>query len=174
MIVIVVVLAAALIMMAVEAAAPGRTWPRVSGWWARALALNGVQILSVLVVGKAFDAWLAPRRPWSADGMGVAGGALLGYFVITFFYYWWHRWRHESSFLWRTFHQVHHSPQRIEIITSFYKHPAEIVINGLLSSAIVYGLVGLAPEAAAGSVALSGLGELVYHWNISTPHWLGY
>jgi sterol desaturase/sphingolipid hydroxylase (fatty acid hydroxylase superfamily) len=69
---------------------------------------------------------------------------------------------------------VHHSPQRIEIITSFYKHPLEIVANGLLSSTVVYWLVGLGAEAAAGAVALTGLAELVYHWNVRTPHWLGY
>ena len=44
----------------------------------------------------------------------------------------------------------------------------------ILSSAIVYLGVGLGPEAAAGAVALSGLAELVYHWNVRTPYWLGY
>ena len=47
------------------------------------------------------------------------------------------------------FHQVHHSPQRIEIITSFYKHPFEILANSVLSSAILYLLVGVGPEAGA-------------------------
>jgi sterol desaturase/sphingolipid hydroxylase (fatty acid hydroxylase superfamily) len=168
------VLAAAVVMMAVEAAAPGRRWPQVSGWWVRALLLNGFQVATVLVAGRAWDAWMAPRRPWSADGLGTVGGALLGYVVITFVYYWWHRFRHESRFLWRVFHQVHHSPQRIEVITSFYKHPVEILFNGLLSSAIVYLLLGLGPAAGAGAVALTGLAELVYHWNVRTPYWLGF
>jgi sterol desaturase/sphingolipid hydroxylase (fatty acid hydroxylase superfamily) len=94
--------------------------------------------------------------------------------VITFVYYWWHRVRHHSPLLWRVVHQVHHSPQRIEIITSFYKHPVEIVVNGVLSSAILYLGLGLSPGSAAGAVALSGLGELVYHWNVATPYWLGF
>ena len=34
------------------------------------------------------------------------------------------------NFLWLAFHQVHHSPSRIETITSFYKHPTEIVVTG--------------------------------------------
>jgi sterol desaturase/sphingolipid hydroxylase (fatty acid hydroxylase superfamily) len=70
---------------------------------------------------------MADLRPWSVDGLGTTGGAILGYFVITFVYYWWHRWRHEVPFLWRWLHQVHHSPARIEIITSFYKHPLEML-----------------------------------------------
>jgi sterol desaturase/sphingolipid hydroxylase (fatty acid hydroxylase superfamily) len=114
------------------------------------------------------------HRPWSADGLGVVGGAVLGYLVITFIYYWWHRWRHEVAFLWRWIHQVHHSPQRIEIITSFYKHPLEIAVNGVLSSAIVYLLVGIGPEAAGLAVLATGLAEFFYHWNVSTPYWLGF
>jgi len=46
----------------------------------------------------------------------------------------WHRARHESDFLWRWLHQVHHSPVRIEIMTTFYKHPVEQLVNGVLSS----------------------------------------
>jgi hypothetical protein len=28
---------------------------------------------------------------------------------------------------WLIFHQLHHSPSRIEAVTSFYKHPIEIL-----------------------------------------------
>lgn len=161
-------------MMAVERIRPARNWPAVSGWWGRALLLNVFQVAAVYLAGVAWDPWLSVHRPWSAAFLGPVWGGLVGYSAITFVYYWWHRWRHEVPFLWRWFHQVHHSPQRIEIITSFYKHPLELVANGLLSSLIVYALVGLEPAAAANAVLLSGLAELVYHWNVSTPHWLGY
>jgi sterol desaturase/sphingolipid hydroxylase (fatty acid hydroxylase superfamily) len=161
-------------MMLIEAARPGRMWPKVPGWWSRALLLNGVQAAAVFAAGVAWDPWLAAHRPWSADPLGPVGGALAGYLAVTFVYYWWHRWRHEVGLLWRWLHQVHHSPQRIEIVTSFYKHPLEIILNSVLSSAIVYGVVGLGPEAAAGAILLTGLAELFYHWNVSTPHWVGY
>ena len=35
-------------------------------------------------------------------------------------------------------------------------------------------MLGLGTEAAAGVVVLSGIAELVYHWNVATPPWLGY
>jgi sterol desaturase/sphingolipid hydroxylase (fatty acid hydroxylase superfamily) len=161
-------------MMLVEMRQPGRAWPQVSGWWVRALLLNGVQGVMVLLAGVVWDPWLARHRLWSATEFGVTNGAILGYLVITFIYYWWHRWRHEVSFLWRWFHQVHHSPQRIEIVTSFYKHPLEIFANSILSSVIVYLGVGLEPAAAAEAVLLSGLAELFYHWNVRTPYWVGF
>ena len=170
----VIVVSVALIMIAVELAHPGRSWPRVAGWWLRVVLLNAAQVGVVFLAGWLWDDWMRQHRPWSADGLGVVGGALVGYFVITFIYYWWHRWRHESDVLWRWLHQVHHSPQRIEVVTSFYKHPFELVANGLLSSAILYLLVGVGPEAASGAVLLTGLAELFYHWNVPTPYWLGY
>jgi sterol desaturase/sphingolipid hydroxylase (fatty acid hydroxylase superfamily) len=168
------VLAAAVVMILVELARPGRRWPRVAGWWARAALLNAVQVSMVFLAGSVWNGWMERHRLWSANSLGVVGGALVGYLVITFIYYWWHRWRHSSPLLWRWVHQIHHSPQRIEIITSFYKHPVELVVNSLLSSAILYLVVGVGREAASLAVLLTGLAELFYHWNVSTPHWLGY
>jgi|SRR5581483_1614522 len=169
-----VVLGTGIVMMMGEIARPGRIWPQVAGWWTRAALLNGLQGVMVLIAGLTWDRWLMEHRLWSADTLGVTGGALVGYLAITFVYYWWHRWRHEVSFLWRWFHQVHHSPQRIEVITSFYKHPFELLANSILSSAILYLLVGVSPAVAARAVLISGLAELFYHWNVRTPYWLGY
>ncbi|MCH8828177.1 MAG: sterol desaturase family protein [Planctomycetes bacterium] len=161
-------------MIACEATRSGRQWPRVANWWTRAFLLNGVQVGIVYAAGLSWDKWMSEYRPWNADGLGVVGGTVVGYLAITFLYYWWHRWRHQSALLWRLFHQVHHSPQRIEIITSFYKHPFEILANGLLSSTILYFLVGVSPEVAAYTVLITGLAELFYHWNVPTPYWLGF
>lgn len=169
-----VVLVLALLMIAVERLRPGRTLPSVRTWWARAIALNAVQIGMVFIAGATWDGWMLRHRPWSASGLGLWGGAVTGYLVITFVYYWWHRARHASDFLWRWLHQLHHSPQRLEVITSFYKHPLELVANGLLSSAIVYWLVGLDIEAATLAVTLTGVAELFYHWNVRTPYWVGF
>lgn len=161
-------------MIVVERIRPGREFPTVRGWWLRAIAMNVVQMGIVFLAGISWDGFLVRHRPWSADGLGLAGGAIVGYLVTTFVYYWWHRARHESDLLWRWLHQFHHSPARIEIITSFYKHPFELVTNGILSSLIVYWLVGLDVKAATLAITLSGIAELFYHWNVKTPHWIGY
>jgi len=94
----VIVLVAAMAMMVVEGLHAGRKWPRVQGWWLRALLLNGVQVGAVWIAGVAWNGWMLRHRPWSADALGVNGGAIVGYAVITFFYYWWHRWRHQAIF----------------------------------------------------------------------------
>lgn len=174
MLVPLIVLAVAAVMISVEVTRPGRSWPKVAGWWTRAILLNLCQVGTVYLAGVLWDGWMLRHRLWSAEGLGVTGGAIAGYLVITFVYYWWHLWRHKFGFLWRWFHQVHHSPQRIEIITSFYKHPFELLVNGILSSSILYLLVGVGPQAASYAVLMTGLAELFYHWNVRTPHWLGF
>ena len=174
MVIALVVLLVAIVMIVFEVRSPGRKWGKVQGWWLRAALLNGFQVLVVYLAGISWDGWMQQHRPFSADGLGPVLGGVIGYVAITFIYYWWHRWRHAFPVLWRGFHQVHHSPSRIEIITTFYKHPVEILVNGLLSSAILYWMVGLGTEAAMGGVLLSGLAELFYHWNVRTPYLVGF
>jgi len=108
-----------------------------------------------------------------SDHVGPALGGLIAYFIATFIFYWWHRARHESDVLWRLFHQIHHSPQRLEVITSFYKHPIEMTVNSLIGSALVYALLGLTPEAGAVYTLCTALGEFFYHTNVTTPRWVG-
>ena len=169
-----IVVAVAIVMIICEVRRPGRSFPQVSGWWLRAVLLNGLQAGVVIAAGILWEPWMQANRVVDASGMGVTLGAAFGYVVVTFIYYWWHRARHEVPFLWRWIHQIHHSPQRLEIITSFYKHPIEVGLNGLLSSAVFYLLCGLSVEAATYADLLTGLAELFYHWNVRTPYWVGY
>jgi sterol desaturase/sphingolipid hydroxylase (fatty acid hydroxylase superfamily) len=173
MIVCTIVIIVGALMMLFERVQPGRRWRRVRGWWLRAGVMSCVQVALVLTTGWFWNEWLDGRRLLSIDSWGAVVGVVSGYLCLTFVYYWWHRWRHEVGWLWRL-HQMHHSAQRIEVLTSFYKHPLEIFTDCLLTSTILFALLGLGANGATVAVSLSGLGELFYHWNYKTPHWLGY
>lgn len=165
---------AGLVMLALECVFPRRRWPARALWWLRAALALAVQAGIVLLGAVTWDRVLPGFAPWRLDGLGVVAGAVAGYVVITFIYYWWHRVRHSSDTLWRVFHQLHHSPARLELAATFYKHPLEILANGLLSSAILALLVGATPEQTALAITLTGVAELFYHWNVKTPYWLGF
>jgi sterol desaturase/sphingolipid hydroxylase (fatty acid hydroxylase superfamily) len=169
------ILAVAAGCMALERIVPGWRLPSVRGWPLRVVLVNLVQLGVVTLAGVTWEVWLAS---WSifhlSRHMSPVLGALSAYFIATFVFYWWHRWRHEVTFLWLGFHQIHHSPQRIELITSFYKHPGEMIFNSLVGSALVYTLLGLSLEAGAIYTACTALGEFFYHTNVRTPRWIGY
>ncbi|MCB1633387.1 MAG: sterol desaturase family protein [Xanthomonadales bacterium] len=171
---VLIVVIAALAMCGVEQLRPAVRQPRVPGWVLRLTALNAAQVGVVYLGALTWDQWLPHWHVWDNSDLHPAIGLALGYLTITFVYYWWHRARHESPLLWRWLHQVHHSPVRLECLMSFYKHPLEILLNGLLSSTVLHVLLGLSPSTVAMVVTLTGVAELFYHWNVRTPHWLGY
>ena len=160
---------------ALERAVPGWKLPKVRTWPLRVLLVNAVQLGVVLLAGVSWERWARGRSLLHvSEHVGPLAGGLLAYFVATFVFYWWHRWRHESDFLWLHFHQIHHSPRRLEVITSFYKHPLEMVVNSIVGSLLVYCLLGLSVEAGAVYTACTALGEFFYHTNVRTPRWVGY
>ncbi len=163
-----------LAFVAIERLVPARQLPGVAGWCWRATLFNGLQLGMVVLGGLTWERWLRGTSLLELSTLPGWAGAAVGYVVSTFVYYWWHRARHEVNALWLLFHQLHHSPARIETITAFYKHPLELLANSLLSAAISYLLLGLTVEMAAWVTAVSAVAEFVYHVNIRTPRWLGW
>lgn len=166
---------ASVFFFVLERLLPGRELPEAPGWYGRATFLNLCQAGIVLLAGVAWNRWL---QGWSlfhiSHLMNSLLQGLLAWFVGTFIFYWWHRARHDVDFLWRVFHQVHHSPARIEVLTAFYKHPVEIAADSILSSAILFSLLGASPMAGAWFNVFAVTGEYFYHSNLRTPRWLGY
>jgi sterol desaturase/sphingolipid hydroxylase (fatty acid hydroxylase superfamily) len=162
-------------LMILERVLPARSLPKVEGWWGRVAIINILQASVVILGGYTWERWMMGASVFDlTHKWGVLWSSLFGYLVITFIYYWWHRWRHDSHFLWLSMHQIHHSPRRIETITSFYKHPVEIFCNSLIISATLYPLLGLTPEAGAWVTVLTSYAEFFYHMNLKTPRWMGY
>src|SRR5687768_10273230 len=160
--------------LVVERLWPANDLPRVRAWYPRIVLINAMQGGILLLAGVTWDRWFGATSLVRLDGaMPTLAQAVIAYVVSTFVYYWWHRWRHTSSFWWKVCHQLHHSPRRIEVLTSFYKHPVEITLNSILSAAIVYLLLGVSVQAAAWYTLFTAVAEFFYHWNIRTPAWLG-
>lgn len=170
---LVTIIIAGVLLVIAERIIPDQHLPYVKGWWLRVVIINSIQ-LAVILVGKFTWDLFFQEKQFLALGLHPIIGGFLGYVIITFIFYWWHRWRHEINFLWLGFHQLHHSPSRIETITSFYKHPLEIIANSVIIGAVNHLLLGLSVEAAAWSLLYASLGEYFYHMNIKTPHWIGY
>jgi len=77
-------------------------------------------------------------------------------------------------FLWRYFHQLHHSAKRVEALTAFYAHPMDSAAAVLMSSFSSYLILGASPLAAAIALILTGVFDLFLHSDLRTPTYLGY
>ena len=160
-------------MLAWEKCFPAILLPKVKGWWWRAAFANLNQVAIVILAGFTWNAWLRGFSLFHAAGWPDAIAAGTTYLLSTFVFYWWHRVRHESAFWWRVAHQIHHSATRLELFTSFFKHPLEISIDSVLSALIVYPIMGCSTMQGSIYTVFIAVAEMFYHWNVHTPRWLG-
>lgn len=170
---ILITFSTACVILALEKLWPNNTLKKVSHWYPRVIFFNCLQALITFASSYLWDNWFATMPLLSLNNYLITFQVMIGYLLITFIYYWWHRMRHSISILWRFFHQFHHSPVRIEVITSFYKSPIEILANGILSSAILYILLGLSKDAVGICILITAIAELFYHMNFRTPRIIG-
>ncbi len=160
--------------LALERISPGRALPPQKGWYPRAFFLNACQLGVTILAAHSWQSWM---QGWSFFDTGLLSPisqGLIGWFLGTFVFYWWHRARHKSDLLWHLFHQIHHSPARIEVLTAFYKHPLEIIADSILSSFVMFVLLGASLDGALWFNVFAAVGEYFYHANIKTPRWMGY
>ena len=157
-----------------ERVSPGRELPNSKGWYARVLLINLAQIGITFGTNKLWFSWLSgPSLFHFAVWNRPVLEGFTGWLISTFFFYWWHRIRHANGF-WVIFHQIHHSPARIEALTSFYKHPVEILSDAFLIGLLMYPCLGASLEGAFWLNFFAATGEYFYHSNIRTPHWVRY
>ena len=170
----IITILATIFFLIIERLKPGRKLPKIKNWYYQAILINLVQLLITLATARLWieifgEISLFKISNWQSQ---ILQG-LFAWFIGTFFFYWWHRVRHLKGF-WLIFHQIHHSPSRIEAITSFYKHPIEILSDAIFSALILYPLLGCSMMGAFWYNCFAGIGEYLYHSNIKTPKWFRY
>jgi sterol desaturase/sphingolipid hydroxylase (fatty acid hydroxylase superfamily) len=163
------------VLLATEKLGPARRFPPRKGWqWLGVAFLLLIGTLGAVVPLLLPLEWMAAHRWIDGTGLGVAGGAIVGYVVLSGVMYAWHRSAHGTSFLWRGFHQVHHGPQRVDIPGSALFHPLEMVVQVLVQLFVTVIVLGLDPVAAAFTGYIAAFYGMFQHWNVRTPQWLGY
>ncbi len=173
MLLVLTILIAVLLFIA-ERKFPANHQPNVNGWYPRAALFNLLPLPFLLLAGLSVEPWLREHAFFELRNLPPMLGGLLGFFAFQFALYWWHRWKHNNKILWRGLHQLHHSAQRLEVLTAYYAHPLDFALNLLLSSSVLYGVLGLSLEGVAWFALIEGASDYLAHSNIATPRWLGY
>jgi sterol desaturase/sphingolipid hydroxylase (fatty acid hydroxylase superfamily) len=161
-------------LMLWEALAPARALPQVRGWVARGLASFVVFFYLSSYLPLFWDQYLAEYQLFDLTGLGTIGGALVGLFLYELGAYWWHRSMHRYDALWRVFHQMHHSAERLDTYGAFWFSPADMIGWTALGSLTLVLVVGVTPEAATVFILSTFFLSVFQHANVRTPRWVGY
>jgi sterol desaturase/sphingolipid hydroxylase (fatty acid hydroxylase superfamily) len=164
-----------LVMLAIKTTRPARRFPARPGWRRIGIAfLVLVGTVSTVVPLLVPADWLAAHRWLEGTRLGIVGGTLAGWIILSGMAFAWHRLSHAWTPLWRAGHQLHHSPQRIDISGSTLFHPFEMVVQALMQLFVTVIVLGLDPVAAALVGYVAAFHGMFQHWNVRTPRWLGY
>jgi sterol desaturase/sphingolipid hydroxylase (fatty acid hydroxylase superfamily) len=160
-------------IIAWERIAPARPLPEVAGWKTRALGAFVVYFFVSSYLPVLWNDWLAQYRLFDLTALGRIGGAIAGLLVYEAGVYAWHRSMHRSGVLWRAFHQMHHSAERVDAYGAFWFSPLDMIGWTALFSLTLTVVAGITPEATVLVLYATTFLSVFQHANIRTPHWLG-
>jgi len=120
------------------------------------------------------DPFLANYQLVDLSELGTFMGTIIGILLYEFAVYGWHYMLHRSDLLWRTFHQMHHSAERMDTFGAFYFSPLDMAGFTLLGSLCFALIMGLSPASITLILLVTTFFSIFQHANINTPYWLGY
>ena len=157
-----------------ELLARGRAFPSISGWKLKGAGFALLYFAVGTYAPLMWDGWLGEHRLLAADALPIWAQIAGGFLLLEFGVYCWHRTMHNVQPLWRWFHQMHHSAERVDIWGAFYFHPFDMLGWTLLGSLTLVLGFGVSAEAAIAINLMATFCSMFQHANIRTPHWLGY
>ncbi len=143
-------------------------------WMILASGISLFQSITTVGAGLVFVETFSEISIFSLKSENVFVQGILGFLLTSFIAYWWHRAMHKFDLLWRIFHQLHHSPRRIEALTSFYLHPFDGIAATFLNALCCYLILGLDAYGTAISLIIAAIYNIYIHADLKTPYWLGY
>jgi sterol desaturase/sphingolipid hydroxylase (fatty acid hydroxylase superfamily) len=161
-------------LILLEALFPARKLVPVKGWRLKGLAAFAGYFFLSYYLPLVWTGWLAQYQLFDLTALGTWGGAAAGVLVYEFGVYFWHRAMHTSDRLWRAFHQLHHSAERLDTYGAFWFSPMDMIGFTALSSLALTLVVGVTAEATTIALYVTTFFNVFQHTNIRTPVWLGY
>lgn len=168
------IIALYVVLIGIEAFFPARNLPPVKYWKVKGIFSFLFFVLLSTYLPFLYSS-LLPAAPWiNVSHLSPISGGILGILLYEFGLYFWHWAMHKSTLLWRTFHQLHHSAERLDTFGAFYFSPMDMIGFTLLGTLCFSFLLGLSPQAITVFLLVTNFFNAFQHANIKTPVWLGY
>lgn len=161
-------------LMIWESLFPARPLPKIKFWKLRGLLSFVVFFYLSSYLPVLTDPFLSSYQLADLSHLGVIPGALLGIVLYEFAVYFWHYAMHKSNLLWKVFHQMHHSAERLDTIGAFYFSPMDMIGFTFLGSICFALTIGLSPQSITVVLLVTNFFSIFQHANIKTPYWIGY
>jgi sterol desaturase/sphingolipid hydroxylase (fatty acid hydroxylase superfamily) len=163
---------AALILL--EKLMPGQQQKTIKNWVPKTLLFFVAYFYLSTYLPLVWDKYLLPYQLVNLQNINPLISTLIAVFVFEILIYFWHRALHRNDFLWRTFHQLHHSAERVDAFGAFYFSPLDMIGFTFLGSLSLTLFVGISPQAITWYLYITMLLTIFPHTSIKTPCWLGY
>jgi len=160
-------------LVALDVLRPARAFPRVRWWRLRGVLGFALYLALAGALPLLWDGWLGEHRLLDASGLDPWVGGVIGVLVLQLFSYAWHRTMHSVPLLWRLFHQMHHSAERLDVFGAFLFHPLDVLGFTFVGSFALVFVFGVSAEAAMVANVIGLVCAVFQHANIRTPRWLG-
>lgn len=161
-------------LMIWEALFPARPLPYVKHWKLRGLIFFVIYFYLSSYLPMLWNTYLSAYQIFDLTTLGTAWGAIAGIMLYQFGVYVWHRSMHKNNLLWRVFHQMHHSAERVDTYGAFLFSPMDMVGYTVLGSLMLVLVAGFSPQASTIILLANTFFAMFQHANIRTPFWLGY
>ncbi|MDO6446246.1 sterol desaturase family protein [Colwellia sp. 1_MG-2023] len=161
-------------LLLLEFIAPGRKQPKPKDWYPRAIVMFILYFYLSTYMPMIWDSYLSQFQIVNLESLNPFVSAFIALLIFEFLVYVWHRAMHQNKWLWRIFHQMHHSAERVDVLGAFYFSPLDMIGFTMLGSLSLVVVIGVTPEAASYFLYASILLATFQHTNIKTPQWLGY
>ena len=157
-----------------EALFPAQQLPKVKNWKLKGMTSFTVFFFLSSYLPLLTDPFLSQYQLFDLTSLGNIGGGIVAIIIYELAVFVWHRAMHKSNFLWRTFHQMHHSAERMDTYGAFYFSLFDMIGFTFLGSVCFALLIGVTPQAVTIMLLGTMFLGIFQHTNIKTPYWLGY
>ena len=162
------------LLMLWEAIFPARKLPHIKNWYVKGIISFFVFIFLSTYLPLAYASLLPEAQLLNLTGINPVAGGLIGIFVYEFGMYVWHKAMHKSGWLWKIFHQMHHSAERLDTYGAFFFSPFDMIGFTVLGTVCFSLVLGLPPQSITIMLIVTNFFSVFQHANIRTPVFLGY
>lgn len=162
------------VFIAIEFTIPSAPLKKIDGWYIKCTLVFVVYFYLSTYLPLVWDKYLLPYQILNLSEYNPIISTIIALLVFELLIYVWHRTMHRNDFLWRTFHQMHHSAERLDTFGTFYFSPMDMIGFTFIGSLTLSVIVGLSPEAVSWFLYINMFLVIFQHTNVKTPYWLGF